>query len=323
MLARYHAGRVLDAGGGIVHPGFIDAHNHIVHNTCRGIFGDGIDPPSAVSFADWKADVTPADEAAATQNAALEMLRMGFTMFVEPGSVFDCDAVAAAVEQVGMRALLAGCYLWDQVEVMQFLGGLDSQALYKRTPPTLDRCLRELGNQLHRNKDPDALVRGYIAVYGLELHRTSLNVPPGRCRMPKASPSISTRPTYQPRRVATRLVSVDRGFPIWCGSVRSGHVPRWCTCTCCAIAISRNLIPHRRLGRMVPGRLSAARHKCRGALPCPRPDRPRRHRRDRHGWRPGLRDRRRRAGRLHGVVQHRQAGYLARSWKCRRLRPRG
>jgi 5-methylthioadenosine/S-adenosylhomocysteine deaminase len=167
VLARYHAGRVLDANGGIVHPGFIDAHNHIVHNTCRGIFGDGVDPPPAISFADWKADVTSVDEVAATQNAALEMLRMGFTMFVEPGSVFDCDAVAAAVEQIGMRALLAGCYLWDQVEVMKFLGGLDSQALYKRTPPTLDRCLRELGNQLHRNKDPDALVRGYIAVYGL------------------------------------------------------------------------------------------------------------------------------------------------------------
>ena len=167
VLARYHAVRVLDAGGGIVHPGFIDAHNHIVHNTCRGIFGDGIDPPPAVSFADWKADVTAADETAATQNAALEMLRTGFTMFVEPGSVFDCDAVAAAVEEVGMRALLAGCYLWDQVEVMKFLGGLDSQTLYKRTPPTLDRCLAELGNQLHRNKDPDALVRGFIAVYGL------------------------------------------------------------------------------------------------------------------------------------------------------------
>jgi 5-methylthioadenosine/S-adenosylhomocysteine deaminase len=167
IMTRYRAGRVLDAGGGIVHPGFIDAHNHIVHGSCRGIFGEGIDPPPAVNFADWKADVSPADEFVATQCAALEMLHNGFTMFIEPGTAFDCDAVAAAAESVGVRAMLAGCYLWDQVEVMKALGSLDSSTLYARVPPTLDRCLVELGSQLHRNKDPDALVRGFVAVYGI------------------------------------------------------------------------------------------------------------------------------------------------------------
>jgi len=164
---RYRTGRTIDAHGGIVHPGFIDAHNHIVHNTCRGIFGEGVGHPADIPFATWKADVTSDDEFAATQSAALEMLRNGFTMYVEPGSVFDCDAVAAATEGVGIRALLAGCYLWDQVETMRFLGGLDSEVLYRRAPPSLKRCLAELGSQLHRNKSPDALVRGYVAIYGL------------------------------------------------------------------------------------------------------------------------------------------------------------
>lgn len=165
--ARYRAARIIDAGGGIVHPGFIDAHNHVVHNTCRGIFGEGIDPEPDIPFATWKADVTSDDEFAATQSAALEMLRNGFTMYVEPGTAFDCDAVAAATEGVGIRALLAGCYLWDQVETMRFLGRLDSEVLYRRAPPSLKRCLAELGGQLHRNKDPNALVRGYVAIYGL------------------------------------------------------------------------------------------------------------------------------------------------------------
>lgn len=167
VARRYHPARTIDAGGGIVHPGFIDAHNHIVHNTCRGIFGEGIDPEPDIPFATWKADVTSEDEFVATQAAALEMLRSGFTMFVEPGTAFDCDAVAAATEGVGVRALLAGCYLWDQVETMRFLGRLDSEVLYRRVPPSLKRCLSELGGQLHRNTNPDALVRGYVAIYGL------------------------------------------------------------------------------------------------------------------------------------------------------------
>jgi cytosine/adenosine deaminase-related metal-dependent hydrolase len=95
------------------------------------------------------------------------MLRNGFTMYVEPGTAFDCDAVAAATEEVGIRAMLAGCYLWDQIETMRFLGRLDSEVLYRRAPPSLKRCLTELGGQLHRNQNPDLLVRGYVALYGL------------------------------------------------------------------------------------------------------------------------------------------------------------
>lgn len=159
--------RTLDAGGGTVHPGFIDPHVHIVHGTCRGIFantdGSGGQP---VSFGDWKADVRPEDEHVATQLAGLEMLRRGFTCFIEPGTVFDTDAVAEAVESVGVRALLAGTYLWNELEVMGHLGGLDSEALYDRCPASTDRCLEQLGQELRRNAR-DGLVRGYISVYGM------------------------------------------------------------------------------------------------------------------------------------------------------------
>jgi 5-methylthioadenosine/S-adenosylhomocysteine deaminase len=164
---RYRARASFDAKGATVHPGFIDPHNHIVHGTCRGLYGPAAGPAPRIPFADWKADVTPEDEHVGTQLACLELLRNGFTGFVEPGSVFEPDAVAEAVRSVGVRALLAGCYLWDQVEIMRHLGGLESRALYGRSPPNLERCLDQLGSQLHRNSDPDALVRGYVALYGM------------------------------------------------------------------------------------------------------------------------------------------------------------
>jgi cytosine/adenosine deaminase-related metal-dependent hydrolase len=168
LVQNYRGRRTFDAGGAVVHPGFIDAHNHMVHGTCRGIFADTAQSGRLkVSFADWKADVTPEDEYAAAALAGLEMLRNGFTMLIEPGSAFAPDAVAEAATVVGVRTLLAGCYLWDQIEIMRHLGGLESKTLYDRAPPRLDRCLDELGNQLHRNRAPDALARGYVAVYGL------------------------------------------------------------------------------------------------------------------------------------------------------------
>lgn len=163
----WRAQRVFDARGGIIHPGFIDAHNHIVHTTCRGILDLPQKYPTKVSFADWKADVTSEDEHAGTQLSCLELLRHGFTMFIEPGTAFDNDAVAEAAESIGVRGLLAGCYIWDQIEIMRTLGPLDSRNLYDRAPAKLDRCLEQLGSELHRNRNPDALVRGYVSCYGL------------------------------------------------------------------------------------------------------------------------------------------------------------
>ena len=109
----------MDANGGIVHPGFIDAHNHIVHTSCRGVFGNIHDTGSSpINFADWKAGVTDDDEAAATAMAGLEMLRSGFTMFIEPGSLFSTEAGAEAVERVGLRALFRPALSLGQARVL-------------------------------------------------------------------------------------------------------------------------------------------------------------------------------------------------------------
>ena len=168
LTQRFDATETMDADNGIVHPGFIDAHNHIVHTSCRGVFGNIHDTgASPINFADWKAGVTDEDEAAATTMASLEMLRCGFTMFIEPGSLFSTEAGAEAVERVGLRALFAPLYLWDRRECFDAMPALESSSLMARAPIDLARSLGQLDGELHRNKDPDALIRGYVFVYGV------------------------------------------------------------------------------------------------------------------------------------------------------------
>ena len=167
LRQNFDAQEMIDASGAIVHPGFIDAHNHIVHTSCRGIFGSYHDVETLpINFADWKASVTDADEAAATAMAGIEMLRNGFTMFIEPGSLFSTEAAAEAVERVGLRALFSPLYLWDRGESFEAIPTLASPSLMARATIDHDRCMKELDAELHRNKNADALVRGYIFVYG-------------------------------------------------------------------------------------------------------------------------------------------------------------
>lgn len=166
MGEQFEARETIEAGGGIVHPGFIDGHNHVVHTSCRGVGDVRSHNPSSVNFATWKAGVTEEDEAFATEMASLEMLRAGFTMFIEPGSLFSTEAGAEAVGRVGIRALFAPLYLWDRQECFDAVPSLMSPSLAARAPIDHGRSMAQIGSELHRNKDSEALVRGFVFVYG-------------------------------------------------------------------------------------------------------------------------------------------------------------
>ena len=160
--------RTIDARGAAVHPGFIDAHNHVVGAGCRGVFAnEADDPASGVNYATWKADVTSDDEAAATTLTALQLLHAGYTGVVEAGTAFDTGATAEAAEAAGIRISLSEPYLWDDVTVMRQLASLESRALFARAPPDFERCVAELGGELHRNEDPDGRQHGFVCLYGL------------------------------------------------------------------------------------------------------------------------------------------------------------
>jgi cytosine/adenosine deaminase-related metal-dependent hydrolase len=163
VLPAYTAARTISARGAAVHPGFIECHNHATIHTVRGAIDD------TISWADVSQDfyvpywntVTDEEEHAGTLLACLEMVRNGTTCFLESGTAFEPDVVADAATAVGIRALVGDPFLWD-------VGGFHADAPeVRRAPATTERALRLLGGQLWRNDDPDALVRGHIAIVGM------------------------------------------------------------------------------------------------------------------------------------------------------------
>jgi 5-methylthioadenosine/S-adenosylhomocysteine deaminase len=103
--AAYRGKEVLDAGGGIVLPGLINAHTHAPMVLFRGIADD-------LRLMDWlqkyifpaeAKNVTAEFVRAGTRLAALEMIHSGTTTFVD--MYYFEDQVAEAAKEAGMRAV--------------------------------------------------------------------------------------------------------------------------------------------------------------------------------------------------------------------------
>ncbi len=109
--------RVVDARGGVVMPGFINAHMHFYSTLVRGL---GKAEPSAdfqqvLEHLWWRLDRTLSvhDSYLSAMVAGIEAIRHGTTTIIDhhasPGAVAgSLDAVAAAVDELGLRASL--CY---------------------------------------------------------------------------------------------------------------------------------------------------------------------------------------------------------------------
>ena len=166
VLSRYSPRRTLDAGGAVVHPGFVECHSHLTLHLARGGFGDTIsfrdvEPNFFVPYLNALDDE---DEHAAATLACLEMIGNGTTCFLEAGTALSPAAVADAAERVGVRGLVADPFLWDISDNDE--GGYNALAI-DRAPADTQRALDLLGAELARNRDPDALVGGHIAIQGM------------------------------------------------------------------------------------------------------------------------------------------------------------
>lgn len=106
--------RVIDGRRRVVLPGFVDTHVHLSEHLNRGLLLDDIRVDRYLP--DWLIPLysvmTPEEEQVAALLACVEMIRTGTTTFCEAGTLFDVAAVAEAVEQTGMRAIL-GRWSWD------------------------------------------------------------------------------------------------------------------------------------------------------------------------------------------------------------------
>lgn len=165
ILARFEPARTIDAKGGVVHPGFVECHTHITYHLARSAFGDTISyaelgPTTELDFVNALDDDS---EYASSLLACFEMIGNGTTCFIEAGTAFNPSAAAGAAEALGMRGLVADPFLWDAEETE---GGYNAYRL-NRAPASTERSLRLLGGELHRNRDPHALVRGHIAIAGM------------------------------------------------------------------------------------------------------------------------------------------------------------
>ena len=119
LRGRHPEASFLDARGGLIHPGFVNAHMHCYSALVRGFGGKGGEPASdfvqVLERLWWRLDkaLTLEDVKVSAQVCLLEALRCGCTTLLDhhaspraiPGSLF---ALAEAVEESGLSACL--CY---------------------------------------------------------------------------------------------------------------------------------------------------------------------------------------------------------------------
>ncbi|MGT2466504.1 amidohydrolase family protein [Mesorhizobium atlanticum] len=60
ILATYSSDELFDAKGGVVHPGFIDAHVHVSQYTARSVLP--LMEGTPITMGHWKGELTPEDE---------------------------------------------------------------------------------------------------------------------------------------------------------------------------------------------------------------------------------------------------------------------
>ncbi|MEU1204645.1 amidohydrolase family protein [Nocardia sp. NPDC005825] len=194
IAQRYSTCNTLDAGGGIVHPGFVDGHTHVSMHLTREAFPDA--PNSSTYFTSLIRSLnalTPEDEHASALLAASQMVRAGITTFADSGSVINAEPVSEAIECVGMRGLLADPFVWD-LEDGEWTRGLAQFSCDK------SGAIERLGGQLWRNAS-DGLVRGHIALWGLGTASDTLLLE-AKSRADAADVSLTMHQSMEPRDVA-------------------------------------------------------------------------------------------------------------------------
>ncbi len=113
LLTRYSPRRLIDAPDGVITPGLVNGHRHLLC-CAKGAMPEGgqtLDALRQFIYPSFAA-LTEQDMYVHAQHAAAEMIRFGTTLFEEPGCS-HLDAVLEALASSGIRAR-TGPWTWDQ-----------------------------------------------------------------------------------------------------------------------------------------------------------------------------------------------------------------
>lgn len=148
----------IDAGGGIILPGFINAHSHIYSAFSRGLNIKGYNPKGFLGILDglwWTIDrhLTVADSLASARAIYLDCIRCGVTTFYDHHASFgeiegSLDALAQAAEESGIRTAL--CY-----EVSDRDGAAKSCASIEENARFIKQCRAK----------PERAIRGLMGMH--------------------------------------------------------------------------------------------------------------------------------------------------------------
>ncbi|MFN0044537.1 MAG: amidohydrolase family protein [Alphaproteobacteria bacterium] len=161
----WKAGRGIDAGGSLVHPGLIDMHYHTTYHMVGKMIAEvdfGGEDPGPWVAKQYLGMIDALDDELEYANVSLlglDMLKSGVTTVMDPGSAFEPEMVRLASDALGFRASVADPFLMDERG--------PQLSRFKRAKFGRAHALKNLGRQLFRNKDPLAKVRGHVSVYGM------------------------------------------------------------------------------------------------------------------------------------------------------------
>ena len=113
LLTRYSPRRLIDAPDGVITPGLVNGHRHLLC-CAKGAMPEGgqtLDALRQFIYPSFAA-LTEEDMYVHAQHAAAEMIRFGTTLFEEPG----CNHLAAVLEALAASGIRArtGPWTWDQ-----------------------------------------------------------------------------------------------------------------------------------------------------------------------------------------------------------------
>ncbi len=171
ILSLYE-GEKFDCKGGIVHPGLIDAHEHIGQHITRGW-----EPDSFTVEDTWTKfechefpNLAPEFEVAGTRLSVLEMIKNGTTTFSDTGSLFFMEDSIEGINEVGIKGIVGECTGDAFQPELWFLTKKTDEVL-GRMEQNISRYGRKTGRRVHAGTQlcgmgdcTDELVKGAKAI---------------------------------------------------------------------------------------------------------------------------------------------------------------